>query len=95
MAKPVVATAVDGTCEVIVDGETGLLVPPAQSKPLAEVLIRLLGDSEQRQLLGEAARRRAREVFSLEQQIRDTAALYRSLLEGKQMQKTEGATAVL
>ena len=95
MAKPVLATAVDGTCEVIVDGETGLLVPPAQAKPLAEALIRLLGDSEQQRLLGEAARRRAREVFSLEQQIRDTAALYQSLLEDKQTQKTEGATAVL
>ena len=87
MAKPVVATAVDGTCEVVVDGESGVLVPPAHSEALADALIALLQDPERQRALGEAGARRARDLFSLEQQVRETATLYERLLEARQTQR--------
>lgn len=87
MAKPMLATAVDGTCEVVVDGETGVLVPPAQPEALADALIELLQNPEQRRVLGEAGERRARELFSLEQQLRETATLYERLLEARRPQR--------
>ena len=55
---PVVATPVGGTPEVVVDGETGLLVPPRDVEALAAALRELLADPERAQRLGEAGRRR-------------------------------------
>jgi glycosyltransferase involved in cell wall biosynthesis len=86
MGKPVIATAVDGTCEVVVDGETGVLVPPAQPGALAGALVMLLEDPERQKALGIAAERRAREHFSLERQLQETARLYERLLKEKQPQ---------
>jgi glycosyltransferase involved in cell wall biosynthesis len=63
-AKPVVATAVGGTSEAVVDGETGLLVPPHDVSALAWALGRLLGDEPLRRRLGEAGRSRVEAHFS-------------------------------
>src|SRR5205085_1812414 len=46
MARPVVATAVDGTPEVVEDGVTGYLVPPAEPEALARSLVRVLADRD-------------------------------------------------
>ena len=62
--RPVVATSVGGLRDLVVDGETGLLVPPRDPAALREALERLLADSELRERLGRAARERARESFS-------------------------------
>jgi len=94
MGKPVLATAVDGTCEVVVHGQTGLLVSPACPGEFAEALITLLENPEQRRTLAEGGQRRARALFSLEQQIRETTALYESLLEERQAQGTGRAVAL-
>jgi|SRR5579875_2000049 len=83
MSKPVVATAVDGTREVVVHQNTGILVPPGDARALADALVSLLKDPEQRKRLGEAAKHRAREMFSLEQQIEQTEALYEGLLAAR------------
>lgn len=56
--KPVVATAVGGTPEAVVDGETGLLVPPRNVSALETALARLIDDEELRRRLGEAGRER-------------------------------------
>jgi glycosyltransferase involved in cell wall biosynthesis len=82
LGKPVLATAVDGTREVVVDGFTGRLVPPAQSGPFAQALIELLRHPEQRRRLGEGAQARARDLFSLERQLLQTADVYSQLVEG-------------
>jgi len=71
---PVVATAVGGTPEAVVDGETGLLVPPRDPAALSTALERLLGDPDLRRRLGEAGRARVRERF-------DAAAMERRVLE--------------
>jgi glycosyltransferase involved in cell wall biosynthesis len=80
MARPVVATAVDGTPEVVGDGTTGLLVPPADPRALARALCALLGDPDRAQRLGAAARAAAVERFDLARQVEATARVYRSAL---------------
>jgi glycosyltransferase involved in cell wall biosynthesis len=60
---PVVATNVGGVNESVVDGETGLLVPPGDPGSLAAALDRLLTDSALRVRLGAAGRKRARRHF--------------------------------
>jgi glycosyltransferase involved in cell wall biosynthesis len=62
--RPVVASAVGGLRDLVVDGETGLLVPPRDRDALRTALERLLADSALRQRLGGAARERARTAFS-------------------------------
>ena len=79
--RPVVATAVDGTPEIVLDGKTGILVPPGDQARLAEAICRLLRQPELRLRLGRAGRRWVLERFSQEQQIQGTHQLYLSLFE--------------
>ncbi len=62
--RPIVATAVGATPELIEDGEHGLLVPPGNAQKLAKAIDRLLCEPELARRLGAAARRRARERYS-------------------------------
>jgi glycosyltransferase involved in cell wall biosynthesis len=64
--KAIIASAIGGLRDVVVDGETGLLVPPGQPAPLREALQRLLGDEGLRARMGAAAAERAATVFSPE-----------------------------
>jgi glycosyltransferase involved in cell wall biosynthesis len=76
-ARPVVATDVGGLRDLVVDGETGLVVPPRDSDALRAALERLLGDEELRRRLGAAGRERARERFSWDMVTEATLAAYR------------------
>jgi len=77
--RPVVATAVGGTPEVVVHEETGLLVPPDNSVRFAEALDRLLSDPELRARLGTRGRALVEERYDVQTQIERTIALYRQL----------------
>jgi glycogen synthase len=61
---PVVASAVGGILEVVVNGETGLLVPPGAPQALADALRRVLGDGPLARRMGQAGRRRVEAQFS-------------------------------
>lgn len=88
--RPVVATAVGGIPEVVVDGQTGILVPVAfsQDEPmspadpdqlagdLAATINALMADSARRERMGAAGRRRAVELFSWSSIAERTVALY-------------------
>lgn len=76
---PVVATRVGGIPELIVDGETGVLVEPESPAELAEALDALAASPERRRELGRRGRERARDEFSPERMARRTVALYRDL----------------
>jgi glycosyltransferase involved in cell wall biosynthesis len=78
--RPVVATPVGGTPEVVVDGETGLLVPPRDPDALAAALRRLLADPGLRQRMGEAGYERVRERFSADAMTRRVLAIYDEVL---------------
>lgn len=79
MALPVVATAVDGTPEVVEDGETGRLVPPADPPALARALCALLADPEGARAMGRAGRARVLARFDLDAQVEATARVYRDV----------------
>jgi glycosyltransferase involved in cell wall biosynthesis len=78
--RPVVAGAVGGLLDLVVDGETGLLVPPRDVPALRAALDRLLADPELRRRFGEAARQRAREHFSWQAVTDATVAAYEEAL---------------
>jgi glycosyltransferase involved in cell wall biosynthesis len=76
--RPVVATAVGGTPEAVVDGETGLLVPPGDVDALARAVDSLLADPERARRLGEAGARRVRERFDADAAAQRVLGLYTS-----------------
>ncbi len=73
---PIVATRVSAVPEVVVDGETGLLVDPGDHTGLAEALGALLADGARATALGEAGRRRALDEFSVGRMAERTLAVY-------------------
>ena len=82
---PVVASAVGGLNEVVVDGETGLLTEAGSVDGLASALARLVGDPELRERLGTLGRRRAEQEYALPRWRAAHLALYRKLLESKRL----------
>jgi glycosyltransferase involved in cell wall biosynthesis len=80
---PVVATRVGGVPELVVDGETGLLVPPADPRALAAALQRLLDEPELRARLGAAGRARVEKQFALDSFLDAHLDLYRRALEAR------------
>jgi L-malate glycosyltransferase len=81
---PTVATRVGGTPEALVDGVTGVLVPPADSAALADAIVHLLSNPQLAAHLGCAARARIADHFSVRRMVRATEDLYTDLLERKQ-----------
>lgn len=81
MARPIVATRVGGLPEVVADGQTGLVVEPEDSHALAEAIAHLLDHPEAATKMGEAARRRAQELFSWKRHVDAFDALYRRVIE--------------
>lgn len=78
-ARAVVATDVGSLRELVVDGETGLLVPRRDPAALAAAMGALLGDDGRRRAMGEAGRTRIRERFPLERFVADTEAYLRKV----------------
>jgi glycosyltransferase involved in cell wall biosynthesis len=82
-ARPVIAAEIGGLGELVRDGETGLLVPPAEVEPFARAIVELARDPARAARMGEAGRRRALERF-LERRCTDrTELLYRSFVDGE------------
>jgi glycosyltransferase involved in cell wall biosynthesis len=82
--RTVVATAVDGTSEVVIDRQTGLTVPPGNACLLAESIKTLLRDSDLRRNLAARGRQWVEQKFSQDQQVRQTERLYvRALARGR------------
>ncbi|WP_078612992.1 DUF3492 domain-containing protein [Streptomyces katrae] len=76
--RATVSTDVGGVCEVI--GGTGLVVPPRNPRALADACLSLLRDPERAQRLGAAARARALELFTVEQNVAAFKEIYLRLL---------------
>lgn len=77
--KPVVATAVGGTPEVVIEGKTGFLVKPDDAGSMAERILRLASSKRLRQSMGEAGYRHITEKFSFETQTEMYRKLYSQL----------------
>lgn len=74
--RAVVASAVSSAPEIVVEGETGLLVPPNDPTALAAAIARLLSDRVVAERLGSAGLARARSEFSVERMAHRTLAVY-------------------
>lgn len=81
--KPVVATDVGGSSEVVIDGKTGFLVPPKAPEALADAVLHLLADPEMARNLGEAGRIRVKSEFTSEIMVARLEELYDSLLAAR------------
>ena len=79
--RPIVASRVATIPEVVVDGETGLLVPAGDPVALADAMAQLAHDPALARRLGEAGRERLRQHFSIEKMVGDTELLYRELID--------------
>jgi len=81
MAKPIVATNIDGITEQITDGVDGILVPPKNPSALAKAIIKVLNDKEFARTMGLTARERVEREFSVEKMVAETEKVYLSLLK--------------
>jgi glycosyltransferase involved in cell wall biosynthesis len=79
-ARPLVASAVDGAGEAVANGQSGVLVPPADAPALAAAIDALARDRPTRERMGEAAHARVRAAFELSQMVDATLELYRRAL---------------
>lgn len=75
-SRPVIATAVDGTPEAVIDNENGYLVPSKDPIALQNAIIRLISNKNQLIAFGQNSRRRVEEYFSLEKQVSCFEDLY-------------------
>ena len=85
MAKPIVATKIEGITEVLEDGKTGLLVPPKNTDALAGAIIQILNNKTKSNLLGQNARKMVEEKFSVEKMVEQIEWLYEGLLNEKRI----------
>jgi glycosyltransferase involved in cell wall biosynthesis len=77
---PIVGSDVSAVPEVVVQGETGLLVPPGEEAPLAEAMVRISADADLRRELGRRGTERVGRLFNLDRMVEETLAVYAELL---------------
>jgi glycosyltransferase involved in cell wall biosynthesis len=85
--KPVVASRIPPLTEIVVDGETGLLVEPEKPKAFADAITGLLMDPNQRQCMSRLARKRVQRHFAADRMAAETLALYDQLHRTKNDQR--------
>ena len=91
---PIVATRVGGNQEVVVDGETGFLVPPREPEALASALTRLSTlPGTARRAMGERAREHIRLHYSLDSVAERWEGLYREVLARKGLERSMAVSA--
>lgn len=89
LSRPIIATDIDGTREVIKDHETGILVPPQNSQKLAEATIKLLADREFASRLAEKARENIPPAYPLSRMVEETQSLYLRLYRKTREARTD------
>ncbi len=83
MAKPIVASDIDGIREQVENGRTGILIPPRDPQALAEGINQLLKDRFQAQGFGMEARKQVEEMFDIRRQVALHEEVYKGLLKGR------------
>ncbi|MBM3149983.1 MAG: glycosyltransferase family 4 protein, partial [Chloroflexi bacterium] len=81
--RPVVATRVGGIPEIVLDGETGLLVAPEDPRALADAVVRLVSDRELAARLCANAVRLVRDRFTFERMVEGNERVYTSIVSGR------------
>jgi glycosyltransferase involved in cell wall biosynthesis len=83
----IVATAAGGSAEIVLDGQTGLLVPINDPQALTTAIRRMLTEPELRRRLGAAARAHVERVFGMDRFVAEFADLYESLAEARRVRR--------
>ena len=83
IGRPVIAPREGGPLLIVVDGETGLLVPPRDAGALADALLALLADPARRAAMGRAGRARVDAVFDIRHHVRAMEALFDEVLASR------------
>jgi len=81
-ARPVVASSVGGLPEIVADGETGIVVPPADAEALTEAIVALAGDLERAAEMGRRGRERVVRAFPPARSAARVVELYEAGLAG-------------
>jgi glycosyltransferase involved in cell wall biosynthesis len=79
-SRPMVATGIPGCREIVIDGQTGTIVPPDDPLALAQAIDRLISDPDLRGRMGAAARKLVLQKFTAAQVNSATLAVYRKVL---------------
>jgi glycosyltransferase involved in cell wall biosynthesis len=87
MSRPVVATRAGGMPEVVIDGETGLLVPVRDPQALAGAMLRLIGDPALARRLGEMGRARMLERNTIQRTIEGVVEVYREVARERSLHR--------
>ena len=72
---PVVSTSIGGIPEMVIQNETGFLVPPGDVAALASAIAKVINDRSSARKLGQAGYERAQRLFSIEKNVRELCAL--------------------
>lgn len=82
-SKAVIASGVGGVYSIVREDETGLVVPPSNSRQLAEKIIELLDDPIRARTMGERARKQVQSEFGVDRMVNQTAEIYRKFAKAK------------
>jgi len=80
---PTIGTQIGGIPEVIEDGKTGILVPPADSSLLAEAILELVSDPAKANTMGDLGRERVEKMFTMEVMVQNYERFYQKVLNEK------------
>ncbi|MEW6410247.1 MAG: glycosyltransferase family 4 protein [Nitrospirota bacterium] len=83
--KPVIATEVGGVPDLIKNNRTGIIIPPCDSRAIADAIVRLLKDKELREFLGNNAQREVYPKYSVDNLVANINSLYTSLLNDRKV----------
>jgi len=91
---PMVVTDMGGNAEAVINGETGIVVPPEDPAALGAAILRLAHDPELRRVMGERAKKRALHEFSFRKSVDRYCVLYEELLARKNEKLGTGESAM-
>ena len=80
MGKPVVASKIPGVVELVIEGETGFLVPPKNPEAFAEKILTLINNPELRKKFGECGRKRILENFTIDKYVKGVEKVFEEIL---------------
>jgi sugar transferase (PEP-CTERM/EpsH1 system associated) len=87
---PVIATNVGGNPELVLDGETGMLVPPSDPLAMSDAIHSYLKDPAKLARHGQAGRKRVEEHFSIERMVNGYLSVYDEVLAERKVQRAWG-----
>ncbi|MCJ7812867.1 glycosyltransferase family 4 protein, partial [bacterium] len=81
MGLPVISSNCDGVPEIVIDGETGKLIPPRSSEVLTSAVIDMLINPDKMKAIGQSGRIRVMEMFDWHRVVSETILLYHHLIK--------------